>query len=193
MRIALTGIFEEVNTFAVQSMGLAKITGNMTTGFQKWSGQGLIDDYKGSKTYMGGYIAALEESAEVEIVPTAFYSYSAGPTIAGDDYKKMKQDILDGLKAAMPLDAVAIQFHGAGVAEGVDDVEGDVAAAIRQLVGPKAKLVCSLDHHSNLTDHHLQQMDLIELVHHYPHVDMYDTAYRIGKLLPDMVKGGQLP
>jgi len=193
MRIALTGLFEEVNTFAVESMGLAKITGNMTSGFQKWSGPGLIADYKGSKTYMGGYIAALEEATGVEIVPAVLYSYSAGPTIAGADYRQMKQEILDGLKAALPLDAVAIQFHGAGVAEGVDDVEGDIAAAIRQQVGPGVKLVCSLDHHSNLTDNHLQQMDLITIVHHYPHVDMYDAAYRAGKLLPDMVKGAAKP
>jgi Metallopeptidase family M81 len=88
MRIALTGLFEEVNTFAVESMGLAKITGNMTTGFQKWSGKGLIDDYKGSKTYMSGYIAALEEASGVEIVPTVLYSYSAGPTIEGSTYKE---------------------------------------------------------------------------------------------------------
>jgi microcystin degradation protein MlrC len=193
MRFALTGLFEEVNTFAVESMGLAKITGNMTTGFQKWSGKELIDDYKGSKTYMGGYIAALEEASGVEIVPGVLYSYSAGPTIEGGAYKQMKQEILDGLKAAMPLDAVAIQFHGAGAAEGVDDVEGDIAAAIRQQVGPDVKLVCSLDHHCNLTNYHLQQMDLIGIVHHYPHVDMYDTAYQIGKLLPDMVKGSIKP
>ncbi len=37
MRIAIAGLFEEVNTFATESMGYATITGNMTTGFQLWS------------------------------------------------------------------------------------------------------------------------------------------------------------
>ena len=63
VRIALTGIFEGVNTFATESMGLAKITGNMTTDFEKWSGHGLFDDYKGSKTCMGSFIDALDVSA----------------------------------------------------------------------------------------------------------------------------------
>ena len=35
MKIAGTGIFEEVNTFAVETIGLAKITGSMTTDFQR--------------------------------------------------------------------------------------------------------------------------------------------------------------
>lgn len=38
MRIALAGLIEEVNTFAVETMGLATITGNMSTGFQRWAG-----------------------------------------------------------------------------------------------------------------------------------------------------------
>lgn len=153
----------------------------------------MIDDYKGSKTFTGSYIASLGESPDVEIVPTVFYSYTAGQTIESSAYQKMKQEILDGLAAAMPLDAIALQMHGAGIAEGVDDAEGDLAAAIRERFGPDVKLVCTLDHHCNLTDFHLRQTDLITIVYHYPHVDMYETAYRTGKLLPDMVKGTAKP
>jgi len=193
VRIALAGLFEEVNTFADETMGKAKITGNMTTGFQQWTDKAIIEEYKGSKTYMGGFIAALEESPEVEIVPTTFWSFSAGPTIEGKAYQKMKQDILDRLAAAMPLDAIALSLHGAGVAEGVDDVETDLTAAIRKQVGPNVKLVCALDHHCNLTDADVQVMDLISIVYDYPHIDMYDTAYRAAKLLADMVKGKANP
>ena len=70
IRVALAGLFEEVNTFADETMGKAKITGNMTTGFQQWSDQGIFDEYRGTETYLGGYIAALEEFPEVEIVPS---------------------------------------------------------------------------------------------------------------------------
>jgi len=37
--------------------------------------------------------------------------------------------------AALPADGIVLFLHGAGVAEGVDDLDGDLAAAIRQLVG----------------------------------------------------------
>jgi len=35
MRIALCGMHEEENTFAFEMMGLATVTGNMSTGFQR--------------------------------------------------------------------------------------------------------------------------------------------------------------
>lgn len=48
MRIALCGIQKEVNTFAVESTGLGTITGNMSTEFQFFKGQKLIDEFKGA-------------------------------------------------------------------------------------------------------------------------------------------------
>lgn len=193
MRIALAGLFEEVNTFAAETMGLAKITGNMTTGFQKWEGQALIDGYKGSKTYMGGYLDGLAKYPEVEVVPTVLYSFTAGPAIEAAAYQQMKREIVDGIAASLPLDAVILQLHGAGVAEGVDDVEGDLCAAIRAKVGPDVKLACTLDHHCNLTDNHFQQMNMMMIVHHYPHIDMYDVGVRAATLMPSMVKGESKP
>ena len=163
IRIALCGIHEEVNTFATESMGFATVTGNMATGFQRFEGQALIDEYKGTSTWPGGWVDAFLEQPDVEFIPVAFYNFTAGPTIQGEAYQKMKKDVLDTLKAALPLDGVGIQMHGAGVAEGIDDIEGDLCAAIRELVGPDAKLACALDHHCNLTDFHLKQMDLITI------------------------------
>jgi microcystin degradation protein MlrC len=192
LRVALAGLFEEVNTFAVETMGLATITGSMATGFQKYEGQGIIDGFKGTSTQLGGYIDALNE-VSAEIVPTVYYTFGAGPTIEGKAYHTMKKEIVASLKAAMPLDAVALTVHGAGVAEGVDDVEGDLCAAIRQELGPKVKIVMAIDLHCNLTDFNREQVDLITIVKHYPHIDFYDVAYHAGKLLPDMVAGKITP
>lgn len=193
IRIALAGLFEEVNTFADATMGKAQITGNMTTGFQQWADQALIDDYKGSRTYMGGFIAALTEFPDVEIVPTTFWSFSAGGTIDGKAYEQMKQDILDRLAKAMPLDGVTLCLHGAGVTEGIDDAETDLTAAIRKQLGPGVKVISAQDHHSNLSDDDVRQLDLLTVVYHYPHIDMYETAYRGAKLLPGMIKGDIKP
>jgi len=192
IRVALAGIFEEVNTFAVETMGLATITGSMATGFQKYEGKEIIDEFKGTSTQLGGYIDALNE-VSAEIVPTVYYSFGAGPTIEGEAYQQMKKEVLAGLKAAMPLDAVALTLHGAGVAEGVDDVEGDLCAGIRQELGPEVKIVMALDHHCNLTDFNREQVDFITIVKNYPHIDFYDVAFRAGKLLPDMVAGRITP
>ena len=40
-----------------------------------------------------------------------------------------------------PVDAVALDVHGAGVAEGYEDLERDLGAAVRQLVGADVPIV----------------------------------------------------
>jgi microcystin degradation protein MlrC len=40
------------------------------------------------------------------------------------------------------------------------------------------KLVGSLDHQGNMTDHFLRQMDLVTTVSRYPHNDEHDTTCR---------------
>jgi microcystin degradation protein MlrC len=193
LRIALAGLFMETSTFAQETMGLSKITGNMTTGFQGWSADELLKEYRGTKTYMGGFIDALGEHPEVEILPATFWSFASGGAIATDDYQTMKKDILDRLEKAMPLDAVALCVHGSGIAEGIEDTDTDLCAAIRELVGPNAKIVTAQDHHSCLSDDDVKLLDLLTMVYHYPHVDMYDAAYRAAKLLPAMIKGDIKP
>jgi microcystin degradation protein MlrC len=193
MRVAIAALFEEVNTFAVETMGLATITNNMGTGFQKWEGQAVINVSRGTKTFTGGFIDALQEFSDVEIIPTSVWLFGSGPTVERGAYETMKKDILAGLAATMPLDAVVLQIHGAGIAEGIDDLEGDLMASVRQLVGPGVKLVAAMDHHGNMTDFFLQQMDFVTTVYHYPHIDQYDAAYRAARWVPDLVRGNIQP
>ncbi len=50
LKVAISGLFEEVNTFAVETMGLATITGKTATGFQKFEGKQILDQFKGTAT-----------------------------------------------------------------------------------------------------------------------------------------------
>ncbi len=187
-RVALAGLFEEVNTFAVESMGFSTITGDIMTGFAVYEGQAMVREYQGSSTQIGGYLDALEQS-NVEILPLIQYGYSAGPTIHADAYAEMKQSIVGRITDALPLDGIALTLHGAAVADGVDDVEGDLCAAIRSAVGPNVKMVLALDHHGTLTDFNRQQVDFITIVKNYPHTDFHEVAYRAAKVLVDMMDG----
>src|SRR5829696_9023181 len=53
-------------------------------------------------------------------------------------YEFMRDEILGQLKAAMPVDGVLLGLHGAMVAHGYDDAEGDLIAHVREIAGPKA-------------------------------------------------------
>ena len=55
------------------------------------------------------------------------------------------------LKAALPVDGVVLGLHGAMVAQGYDDCEGDLLERVRAIVGPDVVIAAELDPHSHLT------------------------------------------
>ena len=56
-----------------------------------------------------------------------------------------------GCRAAMPVDAVYLDLHGAMVSEPFEDGEGELLRRVRAAVGPSVPIAISLDYHSNVT------------------------------------------
>ena len=71
--------------------------------------------------------------------------------VARATYEELRDEILDQLRAAMPVDGVVMGLHGAMVAQGYDDPEGDLLTRIRDIVGPDIFVCAELDPHSHLT------------------------------------------
>jgi microcystin degradation protein MlrC len=67
---------------------------------------------------------------------SCFAASSAG-TANRVDYVTMRDEVLDQVKAAVPLDGVLPRLRGAMVAHCYDDTEGDVVERVRALAGPK--------------------------------------------------------
>ena len=93
---------------------------------------------------------ARESNLEV-IEGTCAWAEPAGLT-ARAVYEELRDRILAELDAAMPVDAVALGLHGAMVAHGYDDCEGDLLARVRALVGPDVAIGAELDPHCHLTE-----------------------------------------
>ena len=53
-------------------------------------------------------------------------------------YEGLRDAILSELKAALPVDGVVLGLHGAMVAQGYDDCEGDLLERVRTLVGRRS-------------------------------------------------------
>lgn len=98
----------------------------------------------------------------------------AGLTTAAT-YQGFKEEILGDLGAAGPVEMVLLSLHGAMVAEGVEDCEGDLTAAIRALC-PEAIIGVSLDLHCHLTDQLMSAADLVVTFKEYPHDDAAPRA-----------------
>jgi microcystin degradation protein MlrC len=84
--------------------------------------------------------------------------------------------MIDGIKAAGPLDAVYLDLHGAMVTEHLDDGEGEILARVRRVIGKHLPVVVSLDLHANVTPQMVEHADALIAYRTYPHVDMADTG-----------------
>lgn len=92
------------------------------------------------------------------------------------DYEMMREEVLGQVMAAMPLDGVLLGLHGAMVAHGYDDVEGDIARRVRKIVGPDCVIGMELDPHCHLTLERVRHCDIIVLYKEFPHTDVVDRA-----------------
>src|SRR5581483_1786970 len=103
-------------------------------------GEEIVERESGARTYIGGMLAACAEIG-AEAIPIFAAEAQPSGAIAAAAYDAMKEDLLSGLRAALPVDAVALALHGAGIAEEIDDIEGDLCAEVRALVGPGVPIV----------------------------------------------------
>jgi len=122
------------------------------------------------------------------------FAQPAGTTLR-QVYEGLRDDLLADLKAAMPVDVVLMKMHGAMVAYGYDDCEGDTCARIRAVVGPDAVIGLELDLHCHLSETMRRACDAIITYKEYPHVDvglraeeLYDlcVAAKMGRVKPAM-------
>ena len=75
----------------------------------------------------------------------------------------------------MPLDGICLALHGAGVAEGCGDIEGDLLRDLRREFGA-IPVAATLDLHGNITERMVDNADMLFGVKEYPHIDMYERG-----------------
>ncbi|BBK30525.1 microcystin degradation protein MlrC [Stella humosa] len=109
------------------------------------------------------------------------------------DYEAMRDEILEQLKAALPVDIVLMGLHGAMVADGYDDCEGDILARIREIVGPKVPVGCELDPHCHLTEKRVAAADVIICFKEFPHTDFVERGEELADLIEAMALGRVKP
>jgi microcystin degradation protein MlrC len=123
---------------------------------------------------------------------SCFAASPAGTTNRGD-YELMRDEILAQLEAALPVDGVLLGLHGAMVAHGYDDVEGDVIERVRALAGPQCVIGVELDPHCHLTLKRVRLADVIVLYKEFPHTDVVERAEDVLDLVLRTIRGEVRP
>lgn len=94
----------------------------------------------------------------------------------GRDYEALRDELLDGLKAAGKVDMVLLMMHGSMMAQGYDDCEGDTLQRVRAIVGPDVPIGLLLDLHCNITPQMVANATVIKACKEYPHTDFAERA-----------------
>ena len=187
MRIAIGGISHETSTFAKQRTTLE----HFKAGRGLHRGDEIISEFRDTNICTGGFIEALEKH-DCEIVPLLWtFPYPSG-LIDRKDYDTVKAELIERLRdadKAAPLDGALLDLHGAMVVEGIDDGDGDVIAAVREVLGPDRPIMVTQDLHGNHTRRRVELADALIGFDTYPHVDMAERGHEAGELIVATIGG----
>jgi microcystin degradation protein MlrC len=107
-----------------------------------------------------------------------------------DAYARLTDSILE--EVAKGCDCVLLDLHGAMVTESLEDGEGELLARVRGLA-PHVPVGVALDLHGNLSQKIVGNATAIAGFKTYPHVDMYETGDRVGRITLWALKGLSRP
>lgn len=116
-------------------------------------------------------------------------SAAPGGIINRTTYESLRDEILGQLRDALPVDAVVLGLHGAMVAHGYDDCEGDLLSRAREIVGAEVVLAAEFDPHCHFTPAMANALDIAVLYKEFPHVDSYQCAEQLIALVAATLDG----
>ena len=133
---------------------------------------------------------ASQWAQSVAWIPVLHARALPGGVVEASVYESWKAEILAGLAAAGPLDALFFDIHGAMTVEGYDDVEGELITAIRSVIGHEPLVSASMDLHGNVSDALFEGCDLLTCYRKAPHEDACESRERAARNLVERVLSG---
>jgi len=188
MRIAIGQLWQETNTF-----NPIPTTRKDFEDFGVLRGRELIEKMADTNE-LGGFIQSLRKWPEQpEIVGLARLPAWPGGAATEETFIWLRDLLVEEVSKALPVDGVLLALHGAMVADGHPDVEGEVLQAIRKVIGNHVPLVATLDLHANITFTLVEQANALVLYHTAPHIDVFETGCRGANVLRRILVNGARP
>ncbi len=187
MRLAMLGYYHETNTFAVTPTTLAL--------FQRdgWlHGAEILAQHSNAQSGLTGYLDAGNEP-DVEVVPLFFTTTGPSGLITAEAFQRISDEIVTQLQQHGPWDGVLLVLHGAAVAEGFPDADGEIAARVRAAVGPDLPIGVAMDLHGNNTQQLIASTNAVVFFRENPHIDARERARECASIIVRAVRGEVRP
>jgi len=184
MRLFAAALSTESNTFAPIPTDLESFTGN------RYFTPGTHPEHPTTPASAPLVVARRRAAADgFDLVEGTVAGAHPAGTTSRHAYETLRDEILHQLRAAMPVDVVAFGLHGAMVAHGYDDCEGDLLTRARAIAGPRAAIGATLDPHCHMTPAMLAAADVLICYKEFPHTDFVPRAEELVTLLLATARG----
>ena len=187
MRIAIAEFKQETNTFV-------PFTTTVKTFEDQYlhRGEAMLTAFGNARLEVPGALDACREAGATPLPLLATMAMASG-TVERASFDILMNEILERLRAVLPVDGVFLALHGAMILEDEPDAEAETVRRVRAELPPGTPIAVSLDLHGHITAAMIQPDVAYIGYREFPHIDMYETGYRATRLLIDWVGGKVKP
>ncbi len=181
-RVGILGMLHESNTFAA---GITARAHFLESGLD--TGPSIIDKWEGRHHEVGGYLEGAERYG-LESVPLLVAEATPSGSIEAETFETLLGEMLDAVRKAGQLDGILLALHGAAVAVGHPDADGEIVASLRQLVSPGMPIVMTLDMHANISPQMIEGTTATVCYRTTPHVDQRERGLEAARIMAGTIR-----
>jgi microcystin degradation protein MlrC len=188
-RIAVLGFAIECNRFAPVSTALdfeidVDIRGNRIVAEGRAAASITLPD-------LPGFFTQMDASGMWTPVPIRISQAQPGGPVEEKFFKDFLVEIGSGLRSVLPVDGVYVTCHGAALAEGTDDPDGDLFELIRGIVGPDVPVVATFDLHANVSRRMTDNLSVFVGYLENPHNDIRERGVEAARHMRECLTGAR--
>lgn len=152
-------------------------------------GQALLENI--SQSSVCGVIQTLE-GAGYEVVPGLIARAVPNGEWDREFFLKLKDEFIDALKKALPVDALCLSLHGSMRVRDLGEAEGIILKEVRALC-PDIPIISTLDMHATVSSDMVRNADGFVGYKCAPHTDTYETGVHAAKMTIRALEEGFVP
>ena len=145
--------------------------------------------FAGTNTPFAAFLDIARREGAEAITPIAAESWPSNMATRAT-FEALLQPLEEAVRAG--CDACFLDLHGAMVAEGCDDAEGEILRRVRR-IRPGLPIAVTFDYHTNLSPDIMANATVITGYKTYPHVDMCEAGLLAGDILARSLRGQARP
>ncbi|HWB98197.1 MAG TPA: M81 family metallopeptidase [Bryobacteraceae bacterium] len=186
-RIGIAGFLHESNTFLPVATTYEHFASTSLT-----KGGDLLRAWRASHHELGGF---LEGAARYGFEPVPLMATFAVPSgaLTPEAFERIAAEMVESLRAAMPLDGLLVALHGATVSTSFPDADGEMLARLRAVTGPDLPIVNTLDLHANISERMVAGANATVVYRSNPHLDQKERGLEAAALMDKILRGEARP